>query len=148
MDFMKTLLIYMTTVFAVTVQSTAAPSVTPEPVVTPTAVVESAEDSSPTMRIISGKTPEPEITPAPVPEITPNTAYHNIGMNARGSDVRKLQERLIELGYMPEGSADGAYGRQTYNAVKKFQYYNGLTQDGIAGRRTQTYLYENPDAAP
>ena len=97
MDFMKTLLIYMTTVFAVTVQSTAAPSVTPEPVVTPTAVVESAEDSSPTMRIISGKTPEPEITPAPVPEITPNTAYHNIGMNARRSDVRKLQERLVEL---------------------------------------------------
>ena len=52
MDFMKTLLIYMTTVFAVTVQSTAAPSVTPEPVVTPAAVVESVEDSSPTMRII------------------------------------------------------------------------------------------------
>ena len=30
MDFMKTLLIYMTTVFALTVQNTAAPSVTPE----------------------------------------------------------------------------------------------------------------------
>ena len=45
-------------------------------------------------------------SPAPVPTITPNTrGYHNLTMGMKGKDVRKLQERLIELGYMPEGSA-------------------------------------------
>ena len=32
--------------------------------------------------------------------------------------------------------------------MKKFQYYNGLTADGIAGDKTQTYLFENPDVFP
>ena len=81
-----------------------------------------------------------------MPEITPNTkAYHNITMGTKGKEVKRIQEKLIDLGYLPEGSADGAYGRKTYNAIKKFQYYNGLTADGIAGRKTQTYLFENPD---
>jgi peptidoglycan hydrolase-like protein with peptidoglycan-binding domain len=68
-------------------------------------------------------------------------------MGAKGKEVRALQEKLIEMGYLPEGSADGAYGRKTFNAVKKFQYYNGLTADGIAGRKTQTNLFENEYAA-
>ena len=148
MDFMKTLLIYMTATFALAIQSTAAPSETPVPVATPSAVQETG--SAPTMRVIEGVAPTPSnsTTPAPVPEITPNRKYHNLAQGSRGSEVRKLQERLIELGYLPEGAADGSYGRQTYNAIRKFQYYNGLTQDGIAGRKTQTYLFENPDAAP
>ena len=149
MDFMKTLLIYMSATFAFAVQNTAAPSVTPPPVETqPPAVVETLSPQA-TMRIIQGITPVPgtSVTPPPVPEITPNKSYHNLAQGSKGKDVRRLQERLIELGYLPEGSADGAYGRQTYNAVRRFQYYNGLTQDGIAGDRTQTYLFENPDVA-
>ena len=74
--------------------------------------------------------------------------YHNLLQGDRGDEVRKLQEWLIELGYLPEGSADGAFGGKTRNAVRQFQYYNGLTVDGIAGRTTQTNLFENPDAAP
>ena len=149
MDFMKTLLVYMTATFALAVQNTAAPSVTPIPQATPSAVVVETIDPNPTMRIIQGVTPAPgeTITPAPVPQITPNRSYHNLKMGSKGKDVRKLQERLVELGYLPEGSADGSYGRQTFNAVRRFQYYNGLTDDGIAGDRTQTYLFENPDAA-
>ena len=148
MDFMKSLLIYMTATFALAVQSTSAPSVTPAPVETPAAAVEQSGEPAPTMQVIQGIAPTPSVTPPPVPEITPNRAYHNLAQGAKGADVRKLQERLIELGYLPEGAADGAYGRQTYNAVRKFQYYNGLTRDGIAGRKTQTYLFENPDVAP
>jgi len=51
---------------------------------------------------------------------------------------------LIELGYLT-GEADGAYGGKTRKAVLLFQYYNGLQQDGIAGRKTQTVLFEDPD---
>ena len=147
MDFLKTLMAYMAATLVVAVESTSTPAVTPEPTPgpEPVRIVATAEPTEePTA------TPEPtvSVTPVPVPTITPNTrAYHNIASGARGAEVRRIQERLIELGYLPEGSADGVYGRQTANAVRRFQYYNGLTQDGIAGRTTQTNLFENPDAA-
>ena len=152
MDFLKTLLAYMAATFVVAVESTStpgpAPSPTPAPTVGETAIVETV---APTAEPVATATPEPtvSVTPVPVPTITPNTkGYHNLLQGDRGEDVKKLQERLIELGYLPEGSADGAFGGQTRNAVRQFQYYNGLTVDGIAGRSTQTNLFENPDAAP
>ena len=145
MDFMKILLTYMATTLLVAVESTATPSVTPVPTPgpeeTPAAVITEAP---------AEWTAEPTIsvTPVPVPTISPNPKYHNLSQGDRGDDVRALQERLIELGYLPEGAADGAYGGQTRNAVRRFQYYNGLQVDGIAGRATQTNLFENPDVMP
>lgn len=153
MDLMKTLLIYMSATMTLAVQSTTAPQVTPTPSPVPveTAIVQQADgqdEGAPEITFVPEVTPEPKketITPFPVPQITPNTkAYHNLGMGGKGKEVKRLQEKLIELGYL-KGDADGAYGRQTYNAVKKFQYYNGLKADGVAGRATQTYLFENPD---
>ena len=158
MDLMRTLLIYMSATMALAVQNTAAPQVTPVPSPAPNAVVETVALPGPGEEgKITAAPPEQtgeakntaKITPLPVPTITPNMkGYHNLAMGAKGKEVRKLQEKLIEMGYLAEGSADGAYGRKTFNAVKKFQYYNGLTADGIAGRKTQTNLFENPDAAP
>ena len=133
MDYMKALLIYMAATLSLAVQSTSAPAIETTPL-PPETTVEQQETGLMTPRVINGLTPTPgpeTVTPAPVPSITPNPKYHNIGMGAKGAEVRKLQERLIELGYLEEGSADGAYGRKTANAVKSFQYYNGLTQDGI-----------------
>lgn len=150
MNYMRILLIYMASVMSLAVQSTSAPTVTPEP--TPTAVVAQQEAETPageTAAPAATETPAaPGETPAPVPEITPNRNYHNLKKGDKGKDVKALQERLVELGYLPEGSADGSYGNQTYKAVREFQYYNGLTRDGIAGDRTQTYLFENPDVNP
>ena len=157
MDLMRTLLIYMSATLTLAVQNTAAPTETPVPTAEPQAVVETVATPGPGEEpmITPRTTPAPieqpgvekeKITPFPVPAITPNErAYHNIGTGAKGKEVKRIQEKLIELNYLPADSADGAYGRQTANAVKKFQYYNGLTADGIAGRRTQTYLFENPD---
>ena len=152
MDLMKTLLIYMSATMALAVNSTAAPKETPVPTPAATAIVETVDtqvqnpEKLPTAAVTNAAKPTAQITPAPVPTITPNVkAYHNLTMGTKGKEVKKLQEKLIEKGYLPEGSADGAYGRQTYNAVKKFQYYNGLKADGIAGRATQTNLYENPE---
>ena len=156
MDLMRTLLIYMSATLTLAVQSTSAPKETPTPSPAPIAIVETAETPGPGEPAATAvpaekagqSNPGEKITPFPVPAITPNTkAYHNLTMGTKGKEVRRMQEKLIELGYLPEGAADGAYGRQTYNAVKKFQYYNGLTADGIAGRKTQTYLFENPDIA-
>lgn len=149
MDLMRTLLIYMSATLTLAVQNTAAPKETPVPTPAPEAVVETVESPGPGDETITAAPAKTEQgTPLPVPLITPNNkAYRNLAMGAKGKEVKKLQEKLIELRYLPEGAADGGYGRQTYNAVKKFQHYNGLTADGIAGRRTQTNLFENPDVA-
>ena len=152
MDLMKALLIYMSATMALAVNSTAAPKETPVPTPAATAIVETVDTQAenpekvPAVAVTNAAKPTAQITPAPVPTITPNVkGYHNLTMGTKGKEVKKLQEKLIEKGYLPEGSADGAYGRQTYNAVKKFQYYNGLKADGIAGRATQTNLFENPE---
>ena len=87
-------------------------------------------------------------TPAPVPTLTPNPAYKNLKPGDRGAEVRRLQEKLAELGYLPEDGVDGAYGGQTRKAVRLFQYYNSLQVDGIAGDSTQTNLFENPLIVP
>lgn len=52
-----------------------------------------------------------------------------------GSEVRQIQQRLIQWGYL-SGTADGIYGAKTEAAVKRFQRNNGLTPDGIAGAAT------------
>ncbi len=52
-----------------------------------------------------------------------------------GSEVRQIQQRLIQWGYLT-GSVDGIYGAKTEAAVKRFQRNNGLTPDGIAGAAT------------
>ena len=152
MDLMRTLLIYMSATMTLAVQSTSAPKETPTPSPVPeNAVVETVSGAPSAGQDVITPAPQAteKITPAPVPLITPNQkAYHNLIMGTKGKEVKKLQEKLIELGYLKEGAADGAYGRQTLNAVKKFQYYNGLTADGIAGRSTQTNLFENPEVVP
>ncbi len=59
-----------------------------------------------------------------------------------GYAVRKLQQRLKELGYYTN-TCDGDYGYRTVEAVKAFQKKNGLTQDGIAGTTTLAKLNSN-----
>ena len=61
-------------------------------------------------------------------------------VGSSGSDVRKVQQKLIDWGYM-KGTADGVFGAKTYDAVVWFQRRNGLTVDGIAGKKTQNKLY-------
>ena len=51
---------------------------------------------------------------------------------AKGDDVKKLQERLTELGYdVGPAGMDGIFGPKTQEALKKFQEEYGLTVDGI-----------------
>ena len=60
-----------------------------------------------------------------------------------GSDVRALQELLLQLGYeLPKHGADGDYGAETMAAVKAFQKAEGLTQDGLYGDKTHAELMD------
>lgn len=54
---------------------------------------------------------------------------------SRGEEVRQIQTKLSNWGYNP-GKVDGIYGKQTREAVIRFQKKNGLTADGIAGPAT------------
>lgn len=63
----------------------------------------------------------------------------NIG--DKGSVVKALQEKLIKLGFScGDAGADGDFGGDTFNAVKKFQESMNLGADGIAGNQTLTAL--------
>ena len=60
-------------------------------------------------------------------------------VGSKGSNVVKVQQRLIQYGYM-SGTADGRYGEATRNAVLRFQRKNGLTADGRVGAKTAAAL--------
>ena len=61
-------------------------------------------------------------------------------MGSTGSEVRRLQQKLKDLGYL-SGSVDGSFGVATQAAVIAFQKNNNLTADGKAGTATQSKLY-------
>lgn len=57
-----------------------------------------------------------------------------------GADVKRIQLALIGMGYLPDGSADGAFGPKTDEAVRKLQADKGLTVDGWVGGQTRAAL--------
>ncbi len=61
---------------------------------------------------------------------------------SRGPAVTKLQQALIQLGYLASGGDDGKFGPITADAVKSFQKAWGLYQDGVVGTKTQVALNE------
>lgn len=147
MDLLKTILVYMSMVFAVSVQTAPSPGELPDYTApTPTPYVQAAVTSSPT------PAPTPSATPVPTINITPNPEYRTIQVGDNGDAVLQLQQKLAEYGYYA-GELDGRFGNQTRRAVEAFQYQHGLGVDGIAGRNTLTVLYESnevrmsPDSA-
>ncbi len=129
MDLVKTLLVYMTVLL--TSSTALSPALTPMPALTATPVVITAA---------------PLVTPAPAtfvpPSATPRLTTLYVG--DRGENVRIMQTRLKELGYLA-GTVDGIFGKETLRAVERFQSYNNLSVDGIAGTRTLNKLYYDPN---
>ena len=58
-----------------------------------------------------------------------------------GEQVRQVQSRLAELGYLSASFVNGVYDDNTRQAIRRFQQANGLSADGAAGSATQSRLY-------
>ncbi len=68
-------------------------------------------------------------------------------IGSSGDEVKKIQERLTELGYY-SGACDGEFGSLTAEAFKAFQTAAGLTADGIAGSDREILYSDNAPYAP
>ena len=101
-----------------------APTVTAEPTTGPTAE----------------PTAEPKATAEPTPVPTPMPAFELLEISSRGDGVQRLQQKLIDLGYL-EGTADGRYGEMTSKAVKAAQADFGMEQTGRADVAFQQRLF-------
>ena len=138
---------------------TANPTPSPEPTATPTPAVYApfgAQYGYGGADLIP-KTPTPDpaqSTPIPTAEPTPAPtakAARTLKKGSTGEDVKKLQQALIDLGYLSD-TADGTFGAKTQDAVTLFQAVNGLDADGLAGAKTQALLFSgtalSADQAP
>ena len=74
------------------------------------------------------------------------TGSKSLRRGSTGAEVRSLQTKLIDLGYLT-GKADGVFGRKTTDAVIAFQRANKLKADGIAGTKTLSQLEQKSKAA-
>ena len=78
-----------------------------------------------------------------LPDAEPAPEYIRIGV--RHEIVKKLQQRLMELGFMDNDEPTDYYGEVTQQAVKHFQRQNELPMDGIVGNTTWDAIM-SPDA--
>lgn len=131
------------------------PDPTPTPVPTPT--------PTPAPYVVPLSIEVPVMTPEPTvePSLSPETAVDGVAdpllqayafsdrfqaalapLNSgdSGDQVLRVQRRLTNLGYMTD-AADGQLGAGTMRSLRIFQYYNGLTQTGIADIATQNALF-------
>ena len=68
-------------------------------------------------------------------------------IGSQGEEVRQIQQQLKNLGYFND-KIDGIYGKQTKEAVIKFQMDNNLIADGIAGTKTLEKLNITSNSSP
>jgi peptidoglycan hydrolase-like protein with peptidoglycan-binding domain len=87
------------------------------------------------------------VTPTPTnPSCLTFTVDMRIGSTDQttGGQVTKLQDFLIAGGYLniKKGTAPGVFGKQTAEAVVKFQRANGITQNGLVGPLTRAKIMD------
>lgn len=111
---------------------TAQPTATPAPTATPkpTAIPAPSGSSS------QGSSSSSTVTAAPQ-----NTSV-TLRNGDKNSHVKTMQSSLKALGYYT-GKIDGIFGNGTEKAVRAFQKKAGLKQDGIAGPKTLSALYNS-----
>ena len=69
----------------------------------------------------------------------PAGAISAVGPGARGEAVRRVQQRLLDLGFWNAG-ADGGYGHTTTQAVMAFQKWTALPRTGVVDDTTAARL--------
>lgn len=92
--------------------------------------------------------PDPTRKPTPTPTTRPVEILEDVinGQSSK-SDIRKVQQLLVDIGMLPGGSADGVYGSATISAVADFQQWVNdqrkeeiLTVNGEVDQLTLLYL--------
>ncbi len=68
-----------------------------------------------------------------------NIFLNNIKIGSRNEDVRLLQQKLFDKGYL-KVNPTGYFGSMTLNAVKKYQKDNGVNNTGFVGEKTRGIL--------
>lgn len=99
-------------------------------------------------------TPVPTATPASGP--VDAQRYRLVNGDSSREEIRALQKRLYELGWLEKSQVTGKYDTATRQAVRDFQAYvndrykprEKLGVDGMAGPKTQQWLYEGDAAKP
>ena len=84
------------------------------------------------------------------------SGYTSVTTKSSQSDVRTLQQKLVTLGWLDYTQVTGKYDSATRQAVKDLQTYINqtynpkpkLTVDGIAGPKTQQWLYQTDVTRP
>ena len=85
--------------------------------------------------------PTPGATDAPTTAPTaPTAVYKDLRRRDRNTDVKNLQEKLIELGYLDD-TADGVFGEKTQVAIEQLQSDLGMTVTGVATAELQRMLF-------
>ena len=57
--------------------------------------------------------------------------------------VRQIQQRLLQLRYLPPGSVDGLLGQQTRHAILAFQGWERMRRDGRASKKLLARLQQS-----
>ena len=71
-----------------------------------------------------------------------------LGPGSHGAAVGVLQHRLVALGYLPKGAANGAFDDRTWHAVVAFQGWERLARTGVVDGRTRAVLAAAERPAP
>lgn len=73
---------------------------------------------------------------------TVETEYTEMARGAKGENVRLLQQRLKDKGYLA-GAVDGDFGGETERSVSAFQNQHDLPVTGVADADMQKLLYSD-----
>ncbi len=69
-------------------------------------------------------------TPVPTTSIKPTTITRTLVLGMSGGDVLTLQNTLIKLNFLSQGSNTGYFGPATKKAVQAFQWTYGIATSG------------------
>lgn len=74
--------------------------------------------------------------------MSPEAKYYAVFLGISGDDVKQIQNRLYELGYLLSAdNVNGTFDELTEKAVIKLQEMNQLNADGKVGKQTVNLLY-------
>ncbi len=97
-----------------------------------------------TLQLIYSDISKPTPTPIPafaMPEV--QVFKRKLSYGSTGTDVQKVQQRLMDLGYFTFHKTTTGYYRQTQQAVKDFQANNGILVTGEVDEKTWNALFND-----